>query len=458
MATIESEETPSTSHCIEDIAVASLKISRDLLQAIIVLAPGERLTPGDAMTLLSHRGVTVGIMTDAVMKLSTLMGPIEHVVAIGEPPVHGEDARIEYEFRTESPDLTPVIGESDRADYRNLGLFETVRPGQRLARLIPEMPGRDGRAVNGLRLAARKARELKVTAGHGTTLSPDGSGLYATVTGTPKLTGTTISVHQKLSLPGSVGLATGNIEFDGDLEIRGDVEVLMQVSVTGNVVIHGSVIGARVAAGGTVTVSGKVLQNSFVRAGSDLTVGFAEYVSLECGGKLRVRENLIHCQAHAAGAIEVGGSLVGGMAVTEDRITASSIGAPLGVPTIVRVEPNVKKQEELLAVTLERTEVRDKLVLLSERLRRARAHHSEFGPQALLDLITAFHQLADRNAELEARETALKAECSGVRCPVQARGGIHPEVDIQLGETHMRVTEAYMADATWEGRPVEMRG
>lgn len=438
--------------------MATVKLSRDLLEAVIILAPEERLSPVEAMALLHRRGVVYGIQIEAVMALSTLVGPLEHRVAVGDPPVHGEDARLEYLFRTEDTQLAPVIDRYDHADYRNLGLIDNVQPGQVLARRVPPAPGQAGTSVNGLTLAARRVRDFPLTAGAGTVLNANGTVLYATQAGTPKLSGRTVAVHQRLRLPTSVSLATGNIAFDGDLEVMGDVEVLMEVNVTGHVVIHGSVNGGRVTAGGDVSVSGKVLQGSQVQCGGRLSVGFAEFVALECGGELRVRENLIHCQARAAGPITVGGCIVGGHVASGTAITAGAIGAPRGVPTVVMVDVAARQRETLFALGEECAAVQARLREISERLRAAQDGRAPLTSQALLDLIGTFHELTAEQAELEARAAEMQAPQSMTRCPIQARFGIHPEVDIRLGETHLRVTEPYLADSTWEGRPVEVLG
>lgn len=436
--------------------MATVKLSRDLLQATLVLEPEEQLSPVEAMALLNRRGVVHGVRLEAVLALAGRFGPLEQVVAVGDAPVHGQDATVEYLFRTDDRDLAPVIDRFDQADYRNLGLIANVAPGQLLARRKPPVPGRNGTSVNGLSLAARRARDLALTAGPGTVLNAEGTHLYAVKGGTPRLSGRTVSVHQRLRLPGSVGLATGNITFDGDLEIAGDVEMLMEVKVTGSVLIHGSVTGARVTAGGSVTIKGKALQNAEIKAGGALTVGFAEFVRLESEGALRVRENVIHCHARANGPIEVGGAIVGGIAASQSRIAAGSIGAPVGVPTVVMVEPNAAAQQALKVLFEERTGVHEQLVVISQRLRRAMERRSHLTAQALLDLIGTFNQLSERKAELEAEEGRIQAAIAPSRCPIAARFGIHPEVDVRLGETHMRVTEAYLADALWEGRPVEL--
>ena len=79
--------------------MATVKLSRDLLEAHLVLGPDERLSPVEAMALLHRRGVVFGILVDAVMQLASQIGPLELKVAQGEPPVHGQDATVEYLFR-----------------------------------------------------------------------------------------------------------------------------------------------------------------------------------------------------------------------------------------------------------------------------------------------------------------------------------------------------------------------
>ena len=433
--------------------MARVKLTRDLLEAYIVLEPYEALSPVEAMTLLAHAEVIHGLDTDAVIKLERLKGPLEHRVAVGEAPIHGQDAVIDYRFRTERAAMTPAIGVGGKADYRDLGLVTNVEAGALLAVRTPPVAGRDGVNVKGQRVIARPPRNKALRAGEGAMLSSDGVALFAASPGCPRLEPDgTVTVARKYRVPGHVGLQTGHIDFDGDLEILGDVEPQMIVRASGHVTISGSAIGCRVNAGKSLAIHGKALAGAVVTALGDMTIGFAEYATLTCGGTLSARENLIHCEVSARDAVKAGGSIVGGSVTASASIRARVLGAPMGVPTRLVVDPGGPAREALAAIASERAELRVHLARLSACIRQAQeafvaAETSGAEADRLRELLQAFRELSHRDGCLAEREAATRATLTAAPGRIEASEVIHPEVEVFVGEGEMRVEEPISAQS-----------
>lgn len=420
--------------------MARVRLSPDRLEAYLVLEVGETIAPIEAWLMIARAGVSQGLDGKAVMALATMVGPAEQLVASGEPATHGQDAQVHYFFRTEPGSLAPAIGPGGQADYRSLNLIECVAAGQLIATRVPPLVGKDGFTVRGERVAARRPRNRLLRAGEGCALAADGNAVIALMPGSPSLENGVVAVRRNYRVNGSVGLSTGHVHFDGDLEIAGDVELQMEVSATGRVVVAGSVMGARVSAGRDLVVHGKVLAGAAVSCEGDMRVGFAEFSTLHAGGALTVRDDMVHCEASGMGRVRVGGNVVGGTVVTGVKLTCRALGSPVGVPTMVVVDPEAPVRKELEAIGRERGELRLVLAHLSDEIREFRARLRPGETQgrvveALRERLDTFMRLNAEDRRLVNSEEELRASVRREFLPVEAQEMIHPEVEVQLGET-----------------------
>jgi uncharacterized protein (DUF342 family) len=421
-------------------------LSEDDMQATLVLEPGEAIAPEAARALLAQQGVVAGLCEETLASLDAVSGPAEVVVAIGQVPAHGADARVEYLFRAGPQDLTPVIRPDGTADFRNLGAVAHVAPGQLLARRTPPQPGRAGRTVRDRALPPTPGRDQRLAAGEGAALSADGLTVTAVREGNPHLKGRVVVVVPQYTVPGNVSLATGNIRFEGDMVILGHVEAQMEVHASGSISIRGHVEGARVVAGGSIVVEGGVRHQATLEAADGITVRFVEGSTVRCGGSLGAKEDIVHCHVDAGAAVVAGGAIVGGSLNVAQRVEARMLGARLGTPTQIAVVPPVVPNEALKAIEAEREAIQRQLAIISPKIREAQEAiadpHQQVDVRVFRKVLELAAQLAERDHALAERAAELAAEAAPrARSEVVARDGCHPGVHVQVGAGHMAVKD-----------------
>ena len=94
------------------------------------------------------------------------------IVAKGLKPVPGVDAKIEYLFETDMQ-KRPKLQADGSVDYFHLTVINQCQKGDVLARIIPEIPGKEGFDVYGRSIRPRAARPAVLRFGRNIELSED---------------------------------------------------------------------------------------------------------------------------------------------------------------------------------------------------------------------------------------------------------------------------------------------
>lgn len=335
----------------QDEAYARLivDISRDKMKATVKYDTknGSKLPTFDmVMEALTEKGVKFGIDEDEIKRGIESLSPF--VAAQGKPPIPGENAYIDRKF-----DLgvkgRPVVDQYDRVDYKNLNLFVLVEANETLAIRIPQTKGTAGTNIFGDTVPAQNGRPIPMPAGKNTQVLGENQ-LIATINGQIVDTGNKISVDPRLEIKGSVGVATGDIDFDGSVMINGDVKQGFTVKATGDVEIKGSVNGGEVD-GRSIIISGGITgaNRGKVQAVHDVCAAFAENAIIEAGRDIYIADVALHSTLRAGKKITVegkGGKIIGGLTVSGEEVTAKVIGNDAFVITRVSVgvDPNLQKE------------------------------------------------------------------------------------------------------------------
>lgn len=335
----------------QDEAYARLivDISRDKMKATIKYDTknGSKLPTFDmVMAELTEKGVKFGIDEDEIKRGIESLSPF--VAAQGKPPIPGENAYIDRKF-----DLgvkgRPVVDQYDRVDYKNLNLFVLAEANETLAIRIPQTKGTAGTNIFGDTVPAQNGRPIPMPAGKNTQVVGENQ-LIATINGQIVDTGNKISVDPRLEIKGSVGVATGDIDFDGSVMISGDVKQGFTVKATGDIEIKGSVNGGEVD-GRSIIISGGVTgaNRGKVQAVHDVRAAFAENAIIEAGRDIYIADVALHSTLRAGKKITVegkGGKIIGGLTVSGEEVTAKVIGNDAFVITRVSVgvDPNLQKE------------------------------------------------------------------------------------------------------------------
>lgn len=335
----------------QDEAFARLivDISRDKMKATVKYDTknGSKLPTFDmVMDALTEKGVKFGIDEDEIKRGIESLSPF--VAAQGKPPIPGENAYIDRKF-----DLgvkgRPVVDQYDRVDYKNLNLFVLAEANETLAIRIPQTKGTAGTNVFGDTVPAQNGRPIPMPAGKNTQVVGENQ-LIATINGQIVDTGNKISVDPRLEIKSSVGVATGDIDFDGSVLISGDVKQGFSVKATGDIEIKGSVNGGEVN-GRSIIISGGITgaNRGKVQAVHDVRAAFAENAIVEAGRDIYIADVALHSTLRAGKKIIVegkGGKIIGGLTISGEEVTAKVIGNDAFVITRVSVgvDPNLQKE------------------------------------------------------------------------------------------------------------------
>lgn len=300
---------------------------------------------------LKEAGVIYGIDEEAIER--GILSLTAFVAAQGTPPIPGENAYIDRKFNLGTPGK-PQVDEYDKADYKDLNLFVLAKENQTLAIRIPQTKGTPGKNILGDDVPATNGRPCPMPEGKNTKVVGENR-LIATCNGQIVDKGSRISVDPRLEIKGSVGVSTGDIDFDGAVKITGDVEPGFSVSATGDIEIKGSVNGGKVS-GRNVYIMGGVTgaDRAKVMAEADIRTAFAENAFMEAGKDIYISDIAMHSQIRAGKRLIIGeeksskshGQIVGGSCIAGEEISVKVIGNASYVATkvTVGVDPTLQKE------------------------------------------------------------------------------------------------------------------
>lgn len=341
-------ENPAERTELEPYARVIVEISRDKMKATIrydTREGGKLPTKEMVIAALTEAGVSYGIDDEAIDAGILKFTPF--IAAQGEPPINGENAYIDRKFSL-GVQGRPVVDEYDKVDYKDLNLFVLAKENQTLAIRIPQTKGTPGKNVLGEDVPAQNGRPVPMPEGRNTKVV--GERLIATINGQIIDKGSRISVDPKLEIKGSVGVSTGDVEFDGTVTIRGNVDQGFKVTATGDIEIKGSINGAEVT-GRNIYISGGITgaDKAKVIAEKDIRTAFAENAFIEAGNDIYIADIALHSHIRAGKRIimeEKQGQIIGGYTLAGEEINVKVIGNEAFVVTRVSVgvDPNLQKE------------------------------------------------------------------------------------------------------------------
>lgn len=339
-----------------------ISVSPDAMEAQLTVHPfsgtGTPLDVGDVERWLTQHGVTCGICregVDAAVAHSRRPDvPIRSfVVAQGEPPEAGEDARIELLFQKE-----PLAGQAadteGRIDYWERGFLHRVNEGDLLARKTPPTPGKAGRDVRGRMIAPVAGKDIALEATGEAVLSEDGLECRAGKAGVAVVVAPAkIGVFQEYTVPGDVDFTTGNLHMDGSLTIQGWIRTGFRVSATGDVVVYGGVESAVLEMDANLVVKGGITggDQGNVRTRGCISARFIENARIEAGGDVTVVDGILSSRVTAHGRVIATagkGCITGGVVQAVKGIEVNELGSRAAQQTIVDVGLDAEARAKLV--------------------------------------------------------------------------------------------------------------
>lgn len=348
-----------------------VEIASDKLSAMLRFDIGSRQSVPTVEMIydeLKEKRVTFGIVDEAVQEARESMRPT--VVARGIAPQNGQDAVIRRNFNIGEKGV-PVVDDHDRADYKNLNLFLRVAKGQVLAERVPQTQGTPGINVFGDKINAKNGKPKPLPNGKNTIVR-DENFVIADMDGQIIDRGKKIDVDPRLDIRGDVGMATGNIDFDGAVTIHGNVEAGFVVKATGDIEIDGMISGAHVE-GHNIFVKGGVcgMHRGRVKARADFRASFAENADIEADGDIYIEDIVMHSNVRAGHHLimDTGkGRITGGNLAAGEEIRAKCVGNEANVVTRLSVGVNPMLQREQQMVLKEYHEAKKRLEMLNKTL------------------------------------------------------------------------------------------
>jgi uncharacterized protein (DUF342 family) len=363
---------------------------------------------------LNEKGITHGIKQEAITVDSTE----KILIAQGEPPVDGDDAVFES-LLPDVQDKRPKINDDGSVDYFEIGAFVTVSAGDSLMRRLPPTDGINGTDVFGKVITAKPGKTLEfATRMEGVKIDPnDKDVLIATNGGQPEIIERGMSVNPVMSLK-SVGLETGNINFEGTVNVSGDVHEGAKIFASGDILISGMAEGAEIRAQGNIVITkgvigrGNIHENdgkpgtgiAQLTSGGSIEARFIENAIVFAGKNITVNELVSHSELTAANCIKIGkkgakkAHVRGGRIRATISVEAQVFGSPANIKTEVEVGNDPELRERLKKVTNEFDEAEENYQKLSTLIGRLR---SQTDAKSKATLVRALNSLKETIAKIE---------------------------------------------------------
>ena len=357
-----------TSNVISEVnEMAKVRVTDDKMMAIVRFYPpsmnGKFMTEKEIYNELERYNITYGISAK-VIKAYTMGQQFcrDIPIAKGTPVVQGKDAQIIYQFETE-PTAKPKLLEDGSVDFHELNLFTSVKQGDLLAELIPEVQGQEGMDVFGKPVPPVRVKPGVLKHGRNIRMSEDKTKIYSDVDGDVKLEVDTVFVSDTYTVPADVDTSTGDIHYNGNVHVTGNVRSGFTIEATGDIEVNGVVEGARLISGGNIVLKRGVqgMSKGYLEAKNDIVTKFIESATVKAGSTINTGSSL-HSDLTAGDKVIVSGKkgfLIGGTISAGKRIEASVIGNKMNTSTTLKVgvEPEVmERYKELTTLIKEHQE------------------------------------------------------------------------------------------------------
>jgi len=312
---------------------------------------GADLSMDGIRSILEMNNVNEGYLDETLLQLENHAVYEESIlVAEGQKPQNGADAKVIYTFETENKIHLKEI-DGGKVDFKELNNINNVVEGQILAKLVPPGKGVPGRTVTGKYLPAKDGKDAELVVGQNVRVSDDKKQAIAATNGQVIVQNGKISVEPIYMVEGDVSLKTGNILFLGSVEVMGNVEDGFNVKAAGNIEIHGTVGKCVLDAEGDIIVHAGITgrNEAQISAGGNIWSKFIENASAEAGGLVFISEGIVNSHITCDHKIICRGkraNVVGGKLVASEEIDAKTLGSIAGAETVLEVgfDPKTKAQ------------------------------------------------------------------------------------------------------------------
>ena len=381
------------------LPIIEIEISKDKMSATITINETTQQVKDNPKNFLQHldellseHQIIHGIKEVNFNQLTTGK---PYCIAEGTAPTKGEDAKVTY---LEIPERKPVIREG-KADYFEMNFIFEIKEGDWLGEKIPPQTGLDGKDIFGESIPAPSGKDLPLHFDPKAAKEVEEEGkivLYSTKAGVVENQQGLLTISHHLKIDGDVGVATGNIQFDGSVSIRGTLSSGYTVIATGDISIESpeGITGAKLikSENGDIYIKGGIfgLGETEVEAGGSIFVKHVNDANLFAGKEIVIGSYSLGSYLVADTILldERKGKIIGGKARAKSTIVTAISGNRLERRTELVIESlnkqeaydNIKEKAALLKST------REEVFKLTINVNEVSQHKNKLNGQQLQSL------------------------------------------------------------------------
>jgi len=330
-----------------------LRVSKDFMMAFFTKTDSfdENISVEKIKGALFDKGIVSGIVADEIIKgfiRSSKFKTKPFKVAQGTPPIHGEDAKVDFFFNTDYLKAGGLT-EDGVIDFKDRGETPHVEKGTVLAEKIPMKSSRQGHNIYGDQIDTVPAKDSFMKYGTGVKVSEDGFKLLASVSGFPKfsLSGRT-SVYEEYITQGDVNYETGHIDYDGNVNVKGRVKSGLKVK--GNDIKIIELDGGIVTAEGNVRIAGGIHEGKIYSKGN-VYAKFIRNAKVACMGDVIITKEIVDSDIECSGrCIVENGKIMTSQITSKLGVKARNIGTEKAESCIIKVGHDILTKKELKTI------------------------------------------------------------------------------------------------------------
>lgn len=340
-----------------------LSVSKDSMQVYLdareARKGGSDIREKDIYRALEDEGISVGVRKDRIQEF--MEKPVYnelYVVASGEKPVPGADARFDFKFTASEKGGRISYTSKGEINFKNLNLIQNVFEGDILAVKLPAEDGKEGRDVYGNSLPTTSGKDTDITLGNNVAWDIKAEKIIATRNGNILITKDRITVETSIIFDEGVSIKTGDITVNGTAVIKGNIEDGFSVKATGNIVVYGTVGRSSIESEGNIILKngingGESDDMGYIRCEKSLWASYITNATVEVDGDIFVSDGILKSHVSSGRKIYCRGKrarIVGGVIRAKEEINASVFGSMTGTPTHIEVgyEPILEEEMEHL--------------------------------------------------------------------------------------------------------------
>ncbi len=391
---------------------------------------------------LKESSVVFGVDESAVKQIAEQKQRVIAVpVAYGKKPVD----ILNWHFDIENPNR-PTITNQNRADFKNLNLYQFVKKGDVIVNLRASADTQPGMTVTGKKIPAQTESPLPDIAN--AIVDKDQNALVAAKDGYLMWEDDKLTLSDVFHVKGDVDYGTGNLKLKGTIIIDGDVRSGFRVETDSDIIINGTVDAAHVySQHGNVTIKNGILGQgrAKVLCGGSLFCGYMQDAHVAVRGDVVLEKYAINCIISAGGLIratENEGLIRGGISTADKGIMIRNAGSPRGVYTEFKIRNYGEddSQSRIWKLSRTRSELAVRLSGLKKRrdfleLLNKNKGLSSVKKEEMSFVDEEIERLKEKLSMLEREEIGLQKEASrdSVKKEVRIIDTIYRNVSVDIG-------------------------